>query len=111
MKKPLTFKELQKQQRKWVKHNFPNRTAEEPAYGMVEEVGEMFHAILKQKQGIRGSFEEHEEAIKDSIGDLIIFTSDFCEAKRFDFQKIVENTWAEVRKRDWKKYPKNGKNE
>ena len=78
---------------------------------MVEELGELSHALLKQKQCIRGDFQEHEDNIKDSIGDLIIFCSDFCEARGFSFQKIVEDTWNKVKIRDWRKFPKNGKNE
>lgn len=37
----LTFKQLQQEQVFWVKHNFPNRTWDEPAMGIVEEVGEL----------------------------------------------------------------------
>lgn len=109
--KSLTFALLQAEQKSWVKHNFPGRTFEEPFKGMVEELGELSHALLKQKQNIRGTFEEHEESIKDSIGDLIIFCSDFCEARGLDFQKIVEETWGQVKIRDWKVFPKNGKTE
>jgi NTP pyrophosphatase (non-canonical NTP hydrolase) len=108
-KKPLTFKRLQEEQKPWVQHNFPGRTFEEPFKGMVEELGELSHALLKQKQAIRGTFEEHENDIKDAIGDLIIFCSDFCEARGLSFQEIVEKTWNEVKIRDWKKFPKNGR--
>lgn len=54
----MTFKDLQDQQVAWVQHNFPGRTFEEPFKGMVEELGELSHSLLKQKQGIRGTCEE-----------------------------------------------------
>ena len=71
--------------------------------GMVEEIGELSHAILKWTQGIRGTQEEHQEAIKDSIADLLVFTLDFCGRNGMDAQQLLENVWAKVKLRDWNK--------
>ena len=42
--------------------------------GIMEEVGEANHSILKMEQGIRGSKEEHLADLKDAIGDISIYT-------------------------------------
>ena len=78
---------------------------------MVEELGELSHGLLKQEQSIRGTFEEHELKIKDSIADLFIFAADFCNARGYNLEEILEETWNSVRTRDWVKYPKNGRTE
>src|SRR5689334_18572758 len=59
--------------------------------GMVEELGELAHAMLKCGQGIRGTEEEHKEAVKDSIADLLIFTLDFCGRNGMDAQQLLED--------------------
>lgn len=98
----LTFKQLQDEQVSWVQHNFPGRKSFYPLLGVVEELGELAHTHLKALQGIRGTPEEHEEAGKDAIGDIVIFLSDYCTAMGWDFQEIVEHTWFDVvKKRDW----------
>jgi len=104
----LTFKQLQEEQVAWSEHNFPLRPAYFSLLGIMEEVGELSHAHLKQEQGIRGDSEIHEEAAKDAIADIVIFLSDYCSARGFDFQTIMEKVWPEVKKRDWRKYPKDG---
>ncbi len=35
----------------------------------------------------------------------------FCRVSGIDFDAAVETTWAEARKRDWVKFPKNGRTE
>ncbi len=104
----LTFRRLQTEQRAWVKHNFPGRESYYPLLGAVEELGELSHHHLKRIQGIRGTPEEHHEKAKDAIADVIIFLSDYCSANDYDFQEIIEKTWAEVKQRDWVKDPEKG---
>ena len=101
----MTFRRLQEDQREWVKHNFPDRKSYFPLLGAVEELGELAHAHLKREQGIRGSAEQHLTAAKDAVADIVIFLADYCTANNFDFQEIMEETWAKVKKRDWKKNP------
>lgn len=61
----------------WVAKNFPPYEGEVPGndsiLGCIEEAGELAHAHLKNKQGIRGTPEEHEAAAKDAIGDIVIY--------------------------------------
>lgn len=97
----LTFEGLQGQVGEWSRKNFPNNESIDPAMGLVEELGELFHALLKERQGIRGSKATHEAAAKDAIGDLLIYMADFCERKGWSMQEIVEDTWNVVKQRDW----------
>lgn len=106
----LTLRQLQEEQRPWQQHNFPGREAYYPLLGAVEELGELAHEHLKDIQGIRGTHEEHMEKAKDAVADTIIFLSDYCSAMGFDLQEIVEQTWNEVKKRDWKLDPIHGMN-
>jgi len=104
----LTLRQLQEEQRPWVEHNFPGREAYYPLLGAVEELGELAHAHLKQLQGIRGTDQEHEDAAKDAVGDVVVFLADYCSARGFDFQDILNETWAKVKQRDWRKDPVGG---
>ena len=108
MNDEMTFRDLQEQQVAWVKHNFGERPAYHPLLGAVEELGELAHAHLKSEQGIRTT-EDHAANAKDAVADIIIFLSDYCTAQGYDLQRIVEDTWFEVRKRDWKKNKETGK--
>jgi NTP pyrophosphatase (non-canonical NTP hydrolase) len=102
---PFTLRQLQDDQRPWVAHNFPNREPWHPLLGIVEEVGELAHAHLKQAQGIRGTFAEHHEKKIDAVGDTIIYLADYCSAVGIDLHKAVETVWAEVKQRDWQAHP------
>lgn len=105
----MTFRYLQEAQKEWCNYNFPNQTPHAALLGMMEELGELSHAVLKEQQGIRGTPEEHKAAKEDAIGDIVIYMADFCTKHGLDFQKCVEDAWAEVSQRDWIKYPKDGR--
>jgi len=97
------LQELQADHKAWADRNFPNREPLMPVLGVVEEVGELCHALLKGWQGIRGTKEQHEAGAKDAVGDIVIFLLDVCSQRGWSFAEIVAETWAEVRKRDWTK--------
>jgi NTP pyrophosphatase (non-canonical NTP hydrolase) len=71
--------------------------------GMVEEIGEIAHSILKMTQGIRGTKEEHIEKIKDGIADLMVFLLDFCGRNEMNADTLLRDVWNKVRERDWTK--------
>lgn len=75
--------------------------------GVVEEVGELAHALLKQKQGLRTA-EDHDAKAKDAVGDIFIFLSAFCSVKGWDMSQIIEETVDIVLKRDWNQNTENG---
>jgi len=101
--------ELQNEVKIWVDANFPKpHYPYRPLLGAVEELGELAHAFLKKDQGIRTN-ENHELAITDAIGDIIIYLADFCNQTGRDFQYTVEQVWANVKQRDWQKNKQDGK--
>ncbi len=74
--------------REWSTRNFGPPTEEnriDPALGVIEELGELAHALLKKKQGIRGTAQEHDEAIKDALADSFIYATDLLGRTRTDF--------------------------
>lgn len=94
---------MQNEVEAWSKKNFPNNSAMEPLLGIVEEVGELSHAVLKQRQNIRGTPTEHELAAQDAIGDLLIYVLDYCGRRGWSTSNILAWTWKKVQQRDWKK--------
>jgi NTP pyrophosphatase (non-canonical NTP hydrolase) len=76
--------------------------------GVVEEVGELSHAMLKQSQGIRGSYELHESEMEDAVGDILIYLTGFCSAKGWDMAEILETTAENILARDWIRDPVEG---
>lgn len=80
----LDWDQLIDERNEWVAKNFPSYEGEIPGrdsiLGCFEELGELAHAHLKEKQGIRGTKEEHVAAGKDAIGDLIVYLLGVMEA-------------------------------
>jgi NTP pyrophosphatase (non-canonical NTP hydrolase) len=102
----LDIRQMQKDVGEWQRHNFQDKaTATNSFLGIVEELGELAHAILKQNQGIRGTKIELEAAAKDALGDMFIFTMGFCWERGWDLEAILAATWREVQKRDWRRDP------
>ena len=98
-----SIKRVQDELQVWSAHNFPGRGEDEPLLGIVEEVGELCHAILKRKQGIRGSYEQHSAAIEDALADILIFACDYANSQGIDLEATLERVWdTEVKPRDWR---------
>ncbi len=72
----------------WIAKNFPPGPDDIPGnnsiLGCIEELGELAHAHLKRKQGIRGTPEEHDAAAKDAIGDITVYLLGVMSAHRWD---------------------------
>lgn len=99
---------LQDQHMKWLEHNFPNQQGHDALLGVVEEVGELAHAHLKLSQGIRGTPLEHQDAIRDAIGDIVIYLASYCNTNGYDLARCVEVAWHQVKTRDWQRNPQDG---
>ena len=99
--------QIQAEHKDWHKHNFGEVPFWMPVFGMMEELGELAHALLKQVQGVRTT-EDHNENIKDAIGDLLIFTIGLANTLDLDLRSVIAETWGKVKIRDWKKYPETG---
>ena len=104
----MDIRKLQSDHKEWQDNNFPGHKPHHSLLGAVEELGELARAQLKMELGIRGSKEKHLEEAQDAVGDIVIFLMGYCSAMGFDFQSIVADTWAGVRRRDWRRYPTNG---
>ncbi len=94
---------IQKEVEQWVNHNFPGRPMHQPMLGLMEELGELAHAVNKREQKVRLN-EDHDAAIVDAVGDICIYLMDFCNAEGIDLDTCINKTWNEVKKRDWKKH-------
>lgn len=102
----MNLRNLQTEVYEWQNRNFPAAEAIHLFLGVVEEVGELAHAILKLKQGIRG--DNHEAEAKDAVGDIMIFLMNYCSRNDWWLDDILAETWEEVRKRDWLANPEDG---
>ena len=103
-----SLSKIQKEHIGWSLSNFGVHPAYQPLLGVGEEVGELNHAYLKAIQGIRGTPEQHHADMIDAVGDIVIYLCDFCNCMDIDLEGAVAETWAKVKKRDWKKNPESG---
>jgi NTP pyrophosphatase (non-canonical NTP hydrolase) len=104
--------DLQVEQANWHAYNFGSSIPFQNLAGMMEELGELSHAMLKQSQGIRGYDGVKAEAeIKDAIGDLCIFAMNLCNNLDITISDCIATAWDEIKDRDFKKFPNNGKTE
>ena len=85
--KTASISRIQKALWSWQNENFPQYgegfgcdLIEHLKYGVIEEVGELFHAILKDAQCIRGTHEEHLADMKDAIGDALVYAAQLHSA-------------------------------
>ena len=98
---------LQVQLTRWQAKNFGGANAFQMLAGVVEEVGELAHALLKHDQKIRG-FEDdvkYREAAGDAIADAVVYLNQLSTLLRLDFGTLVSGTAHEVMQRDWKAEP------
>jgi NTP pyrophosphatase (non-canonical NTP hydrolase) len=107
----MAVRQIQKEQEAWSNYNFGKSDPTHSLLGISEEVGELAHAHLKKLQGIRLTPEQYEVKAKDAIGDIVIYLMDYCTLNGWDFTQVVQDTWANVKTRNWKKFPKNGRTE
>jgi len=89
----------------WVENNFRAETRATITLGIAEEAGEVCRAVLKQQQGIRGTYEEWDEEIKKELADVYIKLVHLASFIGWDLSKLIETRWIEIQKRDWIKNP------
>jgi NTP pyrophosphatase (non-canonical NTP hydrolase) len=104
----LQLTQLQTERDQWVLDNFPGDALENSILGAAEEIGELSHHFLKLRQGIRGNTEEHVEGMLDSVADCVIFLAGVCSHLGTDYGELVNDTWAQVKERDWVNDPQDG---
>ena len=103
----MNFNQVQAEVGAWSEMNFGDQPSYKLLLGVVEEVGELSHCVLKQSQGIRMT-EDHKEGIVDAVGDIVIYLMDFCCRENLSLESCVDHTWTQVRKRNWKTNPDTG---
>ena len=84
-----TLTEIYKEHGIWEAKNFPDSTADDNILGIIEEIGELAHAILKQKQGIRTN-ENHTADIRDAVADIMIFLLGYVRKRKSDLVLGIE---------------------
>lgn len=93
---------MQLEHREWRDKNFPEAEPWEALLGLQEEVGELAHAHLKGKWGIRGMSGEALAAAKmDAVGDIFIYLMSYADTNSLDLEHCIRVTWDRVLKRDW----------
>ena len=85
----LTISELQLAVEAWSKRNFPDSPWQYALAGVVEEIGELSHSVLKMAQGIRGSRDKHLADAKDAVADTAIYLADYLCKIGFQFANGV----------------------
>ncbi len=74
-----TLTKYQQEQKVWAERNFPNPSYSLSALeGLIEETGEIAHARLKARQGIRGTPEQHLADEQDAVADAMVFLLDLA---------------------------------
>lgn len=70
----------------WSQRNFGDK--QEPYLGMVEELGELAHCLLKRRQAIRGydNVEYFRGEFIDALGDIGIYAANFAYNNRINVQ-------------------------
>ena len=105
----LNLRAMQFRHTQWREKNFPGAEPWEALVGALEELGELAHAHLKGKWGIRGMTRAAMMKKKaDAIGDIVIYLISYCGTNGLDFETCITDAWAEVQARDWQANPKTG---
>ena len=105
----MNMKTLGKEIKDWAIKQFGEEDAESMFFAsLVEEIGELSHALLKKKQKIRYTEEEVDQKIRQEIADVCIALMGLASKLDVDLEQAVLDKWNEVKTRDWKQNPISG---
>ena len=95
----------------WRGTNFGPPDLGDMTLGVCEEAGELAHAVLKGRQGIREMRDPAvcERAIRDAVGDVCVYLFGVCDVFSWSLEEIIKETVDEVIKRNWLADSMNGK--
>ncbi len=82
-----TLSATQARHKVWESQQFGCRPRGESFLGIIEEMGEYCHAMLKSSQGIRTK-EDHNAGKLDALHDLTIFTLSYLTKLRIDVREL-----------------------
>lgn len=96
--KARSLSTLQQRMHDWRKAAYPDtRGIELQALGVAEESGELAHAVLKYKQGIRGyDFAKTHDEVADAIGDIIIYAMGVADTLDISVEEALCKTVEHV---------------
>ncbi len=95
----LDLSSFQEEHRQWLATMYPNQDPVFPAAGMLEEAGELMHALLKNQgrhvwgEEVRYAGTDWNAAIVDAIGDCAIYACSLCNAMGWNFGTIAMEAW------------------
>jgi NTP pyrophosphatase (non-canonical NTP hydrolase) len=97
-----TLSTVQRESREWRAQAYPEtRNIELQALGVCEEAGELAHAVLKNKQGIRGyDRDKTRKEVADAIGDIMIYACGVADELDIDVSRAVNDAWQHVKERN-----------
>jgi len=88
------MRHIQQEHREWLKTMYPNQPSNVPAAGLVEEAGELLHAVLKLYQselwGLEYRHGDLHTKFVDAVGDCAIYACSYCNSVGWDFESTVE---------------------
>lgn len=93
---------VQQESRDWRRQAYPDTAGIMfQALGVAEESGELCHAVLKYKQGIRGyDRAKTREEVADAIGDIMIYACGVADELEIDVRTAVARAWTHVKNRN-----------
>jgi NTP pyrophosphatase (non-canonical NTP hydrolase) len=86
----------------WRQKAYPETASIElQALGVCEEAGELAHAVLKYKQGIRGyDLKKTQAEVADAIGDIFIYACGVADKLDINVVNSIVAAWHHVRERN-----------
>jgi NTP pyrophosphatase (non-canonical NTP hydrolase) len=89
----MDWSKMQREHRLWLSRKYPGQPPEIPAAGLVEEAGELLHAVLKlemvERWGPDERYGDLQASLIDAVGDCAIFACSLCNSLDWDFSGIV----------------------
>lgn len=90
MEKLKTLQQIQFELKQWTIMNFGNQPRIHPIFGMMEEIGELSHAHLKQQQNIRNK--DYLAAKKDAVADTVIYMLNYYNIFNIDIPTTITDS-------------------
>ena len=108
----IDITKYQQKLKTWQKEHFGDTPPEWLVVGMMEELGEMSHTMLKFDQGIREHREQSTEKFKtqlaDDFGDIVVYGMQVLSYYGIDAEEAMKTTFEHVLKRDWNSHRNTG---
>jgi NTP pyrophosphatase (non-canonical NTP hydrolase) len=96
----MTREELQAEHRAWIDAMYPGQPIVFPLAGMVEEAGELLHAVLAEYREMRygpdGRHSDLHNDIVDAVGDCGVYVCSYCNAASASFRTVWDTPEAKL---------------